>query len=136
MKTWTGTRGAKDLDRTAQVGDVLWVVVDIETRGAPWEDAQLASAFTVTHWSKLWGKPMISGTVSAGDLVLKYGEVHAKQPKGLRDMAGPSPQVGGPLKGKPFGRKLDAAEIIDLEEQRIEALDRRAKGKSGKGRWF
>ncbi|MCQ8831786.1 hypothetical protein [Streptomyces malaysiensis] len=134
VKTWTDKRGAKDLDRTAKVGDVLWVVVDVEKRVAPYEDAQLASKFPVTHWSKVFGKPMVAGTVSAGDLVLKYGTVYSSQPPGLRDVASPSPQVAGPL-GSDTERYLDETEIRGLEKQVREANDERRKTKR-RGRWI
>ncbi|WP_458089441.1 hypothetical protein [Streptomyces malaysiensis] len=134
-QTWTGKRGAKDLDRTAKVGDVLWVVVDVEKRVARYEDAQLASKFEVTHWSKLWGKPMVAGTVSAGDLVLKYGMVWSEQPKGLRDLAGPGRQVSAPL-GDDTERHLDEVELRGMDKLKAEAQERRRKGKSGKNSWI
>ncbi|MFJ4637575.1 hypothetical protein ACIP69_18365 [Streptomyces hygroscopicus] len=134
-QTWTGPRGAKALDRTAKVGDVLWVVIDVEKRVAPYEDAQLASKFPVTHWSRLYGKPMVAGNVSAGDLVLKYGMVWSEQPKGLRDVAGPGPQVSAPL-GADTERYLDEPELKGMEKLSAEARDRRRKGKSSKQGWF
>ncbi|MGW7688858.1 hypothetical protein ACWGMA_08180 [Streptomyces asiaticus] len=134
-QTWTGKRGAKDLDRTAKVGDVLWVVVDIDKSGAPWEDAQLASKFPVTHKSRLYGKPMVAGNVSAGDLVIKYGMVWSDKPKGMRDQAGPGPQVAGPL-GDQTERYLDEPELRGMEKLSREARDRRRKGMSSKRGWL
>lgn len=116
-------------------GTWLYVIEDIEKRVAKYEDARLCARYKVTHAHPILGGAMC-GSKSAEQLLRDHGTVYTSQPKDVRGYWEPSPQVDGPLKAKPFGRKIDAAEIIDLEEQSIEARDRRRKSKSGKGKWF
>lgn len=135
QKTYEGKRDAKKLAKFARPGDMLYVVEDVSRRVAPYEDAQLASRYTVTHMHEIFGTAMC-GSMSVEHLVNAMGPVYMEQPKGMRAIHEPTPQIAGPFSKKPFGRKLDEAEIIGLREESLTAEERRRKGKAGRSRWL
>ncbi|WP_330172995.1 hypothetical protein OG875_04950 [Streptomyces sp. NBC_01498] len=124
-------RDAKELSRTAKRGDKLYVIRDIATNLARYEDAQLYSEYTVTGQHPLLGGAMISGSLSVEGLVLREGPVYTKPPKGIRNIAGPGPQVDAPLPERDNVRPLSAYEIRQMEKQ-VEANkeDRKPKRKT------
>lgn len=110
-------RDAKELGRTARVGDTFYVVHDTATSLAPYEDGQLYSAHTVTFMHRFSATPaMISGSYSVEAMVLRDGPVYTQPPKGMRNLATPGPQVAGPLDGDEH-RELNPYEIKRLEKQ-------------------
>lgn len=116
-------RDAKKAAKHCRKGDELWVLVDIEKSMAPWEDPQLLQRYTVTGDHPLIGGAMI-GSHSVEWLVLNEGPVYTSRPAGYRAMHEPAPQVPGPL-GKNTNRRLNAREILELEQQVEQALANR-----------
>lgn len=110
-------KDAKELSRTARRGDKLYVIHDIATNLARYEDARLYSEYTVTGQHPLLGGAIISGSLSVEGLVLREGPVYTQPPKGIRNMAGPGPQVAGPLPETDNVRDLSDYEIKRMEKQ-------------------
>lgn len=113
-------RDAKKACREVKVGDVLWTVHDVARNIAPYEDPHLLEQHVVTHIQPLTGIPMC-GSVGLQTLILRDGPVHTERPGTWRALHEPTPQVPGPL-GKNTNRRLDARELIALEEQVEQAL--------------
>lgn len=117
MTTYERTvRGAKKAARDARKGQKLYVIQQVAQNLAPYEDSHLYSEYEVTHRQAITGAWMIAGSLSVEGLVLRYGPVYTEPPKGVRNIATPGPQVGGPL---PAGYEgvLDEAELRGLEKQ-------------------
>lgn len=124
-------RHAKKAGREAQVGDVLWVMRDISTKVAPYENPYLVQDYTVTHMHPLLGGAMISGALSVEALVLREGPVYTERPKG-RGMYDATPQYPGVLRKYIKAAEqdefwdLNGRELRELEEAVTQALtDRR-----------
>ncbi|MDV9195532.1 hypothetical protein [Streptomyces sp. Wh19] len=132
-------RDLKALTKQLSIGDTVYSVVNIETSMAPWEDAQLYSAYQVTGWCRISRQWRVSNsTWTIADLV-HQGGVHTQPPAGLRNIATPGRQVGGPLPaGQEFDRNLDSAELAYLEGRVATAT--KANTKAGRGssgsRWW
>lgn len=60
---------------------------------------------------------MISGSLSVEGLVLREGPVYTRPPEGIRNIAGPGPQVDGPLPENDNVRPLTGYEIRQMEKQ-------------------
>lgn len=89
-------RDAKKAGREARKGDSLWVIADVATNLAPYEDGQLLKEYKVTGTHPLLGGAMIGGH-SVEWLVLNEGPVYTTRPAGYREIGEPAPQVPGPL---------------------------------------
>lgn len=112
-KVW---HDGKKFNRQLKPGHKYWVVMDVATNLAPYEDSQLASSYVFVKKHPLLNVWVTEGMTDAEGLVLKYGPVYETKPEGIRDLAGPGPQVAGPLGyDEPFKRRLDANEIENLE---------------------
>jgi hypothetical protein len=97
MTTYQRTRrDAKKAAKAARKGMKLYVIKEVARNIAPYEDAQLYSEYTVTHRQAITGAWMIAGSLSVEGLVLRDGPVYTSPPKGVRNIAGPGPQVAGP----------------------------------------
>lgn len=129
---WTSSRDARELNRIAQDGDVLWVAENIATNLAPWEAPQLASRYVVRRGR--FGLPSVGGSWSPADLVHRYGKVWSEKPLHLRDMRGHGPQADGPFDDQPFDRPLDDVEIKGLEKRSREARELRRQDRSRRSR--
>ncbi|WP_329390196.1 hypothetical protein [Streptomyces sp. NBC_01716] len=118
-------KDAQKASRELKKGDVVYIVYDIANDRIPYEDAQLYSALRITGDHPLLGGAMIGGQ-SVESLVLNYGPVYTQPPKGIRNVATPGAQVGGPL---PDGYEgvLDEAEIRGLEKQVADGSDPRKR---------
>lgn len=138
---WEKTnKDKRNLVRYARPGMTFYGITSQSTLGrramAP---KHMCDRWTVTHMNGVLGGPMC-GSMSLERVLHEHGPLYTSpitrhKGKALHPMWEPLPQVAGPLKTKPFGRKLDAAEIVDLEEQSLEARDRRRKSKP-KVKWF
>ena len=113
-------------------GTWLYVIEDVEKRVAKYEDARLCARYKVTHHHGILGGAMC-GSKSAEQLLRDHGTVYTSQPRGVRGMWEPSPQVAGPL-GNDTERYLDEAEIKGMEKQVRDA--RREREKARKRSWF
>jgi hypothetical protein len=75
-------RDAKELQREARVGDVLYVVVETADPYKGYDEAHYYSRYKVTHMHPLLGGGMI-GSLSVEGLVLNFGPVYTEQPSGI-----------------------------------------------------
>ncbi|OMI34406.1 hypothetical protein [Streptomyces sparsogenes] len=114
-------------------GTTLYVIEEVSRRVAPYEDPRLCARYEVTHTHPLLGGAMV-GSKSVEQLLAEHGTVYTSQPKGVRGMWEPSPQVAGPL-GNDTERYLDETEIRGLAKQVRDANDDRRKAKR-RGRWI
>ncbi|MFM9589866.1 hypothetical protein ACKI1J_14915 [Streptomyces scabiei] len=113
-KSWKPSE-AKKFAKHAQLGKTYYVIYDMATNLAPYEDAKTYSEFTFTRRAPFTGNLMTDGGTSAEGLCLRYGPVYDAPPQGLRNIAGPAPQVAGPLGGDYEGI-LDEAELRGLDK--------------------
>ncbi|MGW5636454.1 hypothetical protein [Streptomyces sp. NPDC003832] len=115
-KTWEPTRrGIRDLNRHIRKGTVVYTVSKQARHMAPWNDAELWSAHEFTWRSPITGHWM-TGHKSAEGLLQTEGTVYEQPPRGMRPLAGPGPQVAGPLGDGEYEGRLDEAEIRGLEK--------------------
>lgn len=129
-KTWERTKkGARDLNRHISKGTTVYTVANMATNLAPYEDAQTYSAHTFDRQSRITGLWM-TGHLSVEGLLAQYGTVHEQPPRGMRNIAGPAPQVAGPLGGDYEG-VLDEAELRGLEKHVAGSSDPRTRGRLG-----
>lgn len=96
------------------------------TNLGPYEDSQTYSVHVFTERSGFTGSPMTDGGTSAIGLCQRQGPVYDTPPRGLRNIAGPAPQVGAPL-GNNYSAYLDESEISGLEKHVRDAPDPRSR---------
>lgn len=132
-KVWQPNE-AKKFAKQAKRGKTYFVVHNMATNLAPYEDAQTYSEVRFTRNLPLTGNLATEGGTSAIRMCQVYGPVYEEPPTGangrpLRKLAGPAPQVSGPL---PNGYEgvLDEAELRGLEKQVAQGSDPK------KRRWF
>lgn len=121
---------AKKFAREVQMGKRYYTVNEMATNLAPWEDSQTYSVHVFTEHSFFTGQPMTAGGTAAIGLCQRQGPVYDAPPKGLRNIAGPLPQVAGPL-GDNYEGVLDEAEIRSLEKQVRDGSDPRTRRRLG-----
>ncbi|MFF6847113.1 hypothetical protein [Streptomyces antimycoticus] len=120
--------------QTVPEGTTLYVIEEVERRGAPYEDPKLCARYTVTHHNWPIGGAMI-GSKSVEQLLAEHGTVYTEKPGGVRGIWEPSPQVAGPLGNEEaFDRPLDQAEIRGLQKRVRDNLADQKKAK--RGRWI
>lgn len=114
-KCWTPDK-AKRFARDLKLNTPYYTVNNHATNLGPYEDSQTYNVHVFTGHSRLTGQPMTDGGTSAIGLCQRQGPVYDAPPRGLRNIAGPAPQVAGPL---PAGYEayLDEAELRGLEKQ-------------------
>lgn len=113
-KTWQPHQ-SKQFARQVQLGKTYYVVMNIATNLAPYEDSKLYSEYVFTGRRPFTGTPY-SGSMDAESLCRLYGPVHDAPPRGMRNIAGPGRTVRAPL-GEDYTAYLDAAEIRGLEKR-------------------
>jgi hypothetical protein len=113
-------KGARDLARHVRKGTVVYTVSDVAQNLAPYEDSHLYVRHVFDWRSPVTGNYM-TGHLSAAGLLSHYGPVYEEPPAGLRNIAGPAPQVAGPL---PAGYEgiLDEAELRGLDKLNSRSL--------------
>jgi len=115
-RTFEPTRkGARDLNRHIRKGTVVYTLRNIAQNVAPYEDSQLYSAHVFDWRSPITGHWM-TGHLSAEGLLGQEGTVYEQPPARVRNIAGPGPQVAGPL-GNDYEGVLDEAELRGLDKQ-------------------
>jgi hypothetical protein len=112
-KTWK-PGDAKRFARDVRLGTPYYFVYDVARNAAPYEDARLYSEIVFDRHAPLTGTPM-AGSMSAVRLCQTYGPIYDQPPAGMRNVAGPGPQVGAPL-GDNYEAVLDEAELRGLEK--------------------
>ncbi|MFD8771416.1 hypothetical protein [Streptomyces sp. NPDC056723] len=118
-KTWK-PGDAKRFARQVELGRTYYYVQAHATNLGAYEDSHTYSKIVFDKRSPITGNPM-SGSLSAAGLCQRYGPVYEEPPAGLRDIAGPAPQVAGPL---PAGYEgiLDEAELRGLDKHNSRSL--------------
>lgn len=130
---WNRTKkDAKELSRTARVGETYYVICHVSDHAATYGPAQYVSAHTVEFMHPLLGGAMICGSLSVEGMVLREGPVysyHPRTPGGneIPLLGGKQQQVHGPL-GADIHREFSDYEITQMEKQ-VEAnrADRKRK---------
>jgi len=114
-KSWDPGQAGK-FCRQLKLGHSYWVVLKMATNVAPYEDPETCREFVFTK--RLWGtgNPCTADGYSAHTVCQNFGPVYEDKPRGVRNIAGPAPQVSAPLGGNYEGI-LDEAEIRGLEKQ-------------------
>lgn len=138
-KTWTPSQ-AKRFAKELTLGQPYYVVYDMATNLAPYEDSKTYSEYVFDSHSRITGLPM-TGHMSAVAFCQNYGPVYEAPPRGLRNIADPPRQYAGPLGHGDTGElstELDAAELRGLEKRVRSGSDphTRAGGKTKKRGWF
>jgi hypothetical protein len=113
-KTWQPHQ-SKQFARQTKLNKPYYVVLKVARNLAPYEDSKLYSEYVFTGRRPFTGTPY-SGSMDAESLCRLYGPVYEQPPAGIRNVAGPAPQVVGPL---PEGYEgvLDETELRALEKQ-------------------
>jgi len=124
-KTWK-PGDSKRFAREVKIGQPYYVIRDLETRGARWEDAQRYEEHVFTGRSRLTGTPYTDGGMTATELCRNWGPVYDTRPRGMRRSGEPGPQVGAPL-GRDYKGYLDEAELRGLEKRVRDASDPRTR---------
>lgn len=124
-KCWQPNQASK-FAKEVKLDKPYYTVNEMATNLAPWGDAKTYSVHVFTEHSFLTGQKMTDGGTSAVGLCQRQGPVYDTPPRGLRNIAGPLPQVAGPL---PAGYEgvLDEAEIRSLEKQVRDGSDPRTR---------
>lgn len=112
-KKWEAHQGKK-FARELKLGTKYYTVNDHATNLAPWHDEKTYSVHVFTGKSGFTAVPMTDGGTSAVGLCQRQGPVYDAPPRGLRNIAGPAPQVDGPLP-KGYVGDLDPEEADELE---------------------
>jgi hypothetical protein len=138
-KTWKPAE-AKKFARELKLGQPYYVVYKMATNIAPYEDPETYSEFVFTGRLSLTGSPCTDGGYSAVTLCQTFGPVYDTPPRGMRNIAGPAPQVGAPLGSNDYRGYLDEAELRGLEKHVKNGSDphtRAGRGGAPKKRgWF
>ncbi|MET9150039.1 hypothetical protein ABZX82_01970 [Streptomyces griseoflavus] len=113
-KSWSAAQ-AKKFAKEVRLNTPYYFVYDIARNRAPYEDAQLYSEVVFTGRAAFTGNPCTDSGYSAHTLCLNYGPIYDAPPAGMRNVAGPGPQVGAPL-GEDHFAPLDEAEIRGMEK--------------------
>lgn len=115
MAKWQPSE-AKKFARQLELNRPYYVLIDMSRWTSPYEDAQCYSEVVFTKRLPFTGNPCTEYGGSAATWCQNFGPVYDTPPRGIRNIAGPSPQVAGPL---PDGYEayLDEAELRGLEKR-------------------
>lgn len=131
-KTWKPSEDSK-FARELKLNTPYYVVADIATNLAPFEDAQMYSEYVFTSRAPFTGTPMTDGGETAKNLCRTRGPVYDSKPRGLRRLGSPGPQVCAPL-GDNYEADLNEAELRDLERRVAKESDPRKRRPLGSWR--
>ncbi|MCM8552284.1 hypothetical protein [Streptomyces sp. STCH 565 A] len=129
-KTWTPAQ-SKKFARELKLGKPYYFVYDISRRAAPYEDAHLYSEVVFTGRLGLTGTPCTDGGQSAATLCLNHGPMFDAPPRGLRNIADPSPQVAAPLGSNDYEGDLLEVELRGLEKQAAQTSNPKTRRRLG-----
>ncbi|MFB7707919.1 hypothetical protein ACWCRC_38920 [Streptomyces sp. NPDC001940] len=118
-KVWKPSQ-SKQFARSVVLGKPYYTINSHARNLGAYEDENTYSVTVFTSRSVITGSPM-SGSESAAGLCLRHGPVHEQPPVGVRPIAGPAPQVGGPLPDNYEGI-LDPAELRGLDKRNSQSL--------------
>ncbi|WP_409469080.1 hypothetical protein [Streptomyces sp. HC307] len=114
-KTWQPS-DAKRFAREVKLNKPYYIVYNMATNLAPYEDSKTYSEIVFTDRLPFTGNPCTRGGTSAVGICQRFGPVYDTPPRGMRNIAGPAPQVAGPVP-EGYEAYLDEAEIRGLEKQ-------------------
>ncbi|CAM5393639.1 hypothetical protein STENM36S_06364 [Streptomyces tendae] len=129
-KQWSAGQ-AKKFARELKLGQSYYVVYDISRRCAPYEDSQLYGEYRFTDRLPFTGNPCTESGYSAVTLCQTRGPVYDAPPRGMRNIADPSPQVAGPLGSNDYEGILDEDELRGLEKQAAQGSNPRTRRRLG-----
>lgn len=156
-KTYTGRKGARELERDAKPGMRVYYINNHSTKIAAQFEAQTYSTLFCTHrggllttgWmfangsdyhGKVYSK---KGTISAEQAVLYLGGVSTTPPPGLRELSSPEPDCrdegwsGGLRRGQEYKGHLSADDIKVMQGFADNAADQaKADKKAGRRSWW
>lgn len=113
-QTWQPNQ-AKKFAKELELNKPYYVVYDMATNLAPYEDSQTCSEFVFTGRLAVTGSPCTDGGYSAVSLCQTFGPVYDRPPRGMRNIADEPRQYGALLSN--VGGELDEAEIRGLEKR-------------------
>ncbi|MFJ2186312.1 hypothetical protein ACIOJG_37515 [Streptomyces anulatus] len=131
-------RDLRQLRKLVDIGTVLYLTVELETRGAPWEDPKQLRQCRVTGRSWLVSDWVVDNAGTLADLV-HQGTVYTVRPQGLKLLSEETTQCEGPLDGmgQKYNRRLNSRELEDLETQVATTTKNNAKaGRGKKSSWW
>lgn len=128
-KTWQPHQ-AKKFCKELKLGQPYYIVKNLQTKGAPYEDPKVYAEYVFTGHLPLTANPCTEHGHSADDLCRLFGPVYDAPPRGMRNIADPAPQVAGPVPHG-YSAKLDAAEILALESSVSRGSDPYTRGMKG-----
>ncbi|NED75361.1 hypothetical protein G3I51_24160 [Streptomyces sp. SID9944] len=115
-KQWNCSQDKK-FARELTFGKTYWVISDIATNLAPFEDAQMCRSYVFTERAPFTGTPMTADGVTARDLCRNRGPVYDTRPPGMRAFGEPLSRVAAPLGSNDYEGVLDEAELRGLEKR-------------------
>ncbi|MFF9118295.1 hypothetical protein ACF09Y_22295 [Streptomyces massasporeus] len=124
-KCWQPNQERK-FARELRLNTPYYVIRDLETRGARFEDAQRYEEHVFVECSRLTGTPRTEGGMTATELCRNWGPVYDTPPRNMRRSGEPGPQVGAPL-GRDYHARLDEAELRGLGKRLRDASDPRTR---------
>jgi hypothetical protein len=128
-RKWQRT-DAKKFARDVQLGQPYYYVQEMSQKVARFEDRYTYSEVVFTGRLPFTNTPCTVSGFSAATLCLQFGPMLDTPPRGMRPLAGPAPQVAGPL---PDGYEgvLDEDEIRGLEKRVADGSDPRKRRRLG-----
>ncbi|MET7688000.1 hypothetical protein ABZT06_08465 [Streptomyces sp. NPDC005483] len=130
-KTWQPHQ-SKQFARDLELGRTYYYVNTHDTKHNPYEDRHTYGEIVFTD--RLWptNNPCTEGGQSAATFCLNFGPMHEAPPRNMRNLAGPAPQVAGPVPPG-YSAKLDSAELLALQASVARGSDPHTRpGRGGK----
>jgi hypothetical protein len=124
-RTWQAHQ-AKQFAKQLELGRTYYYVNTHETKHNPYEDQHTFGEIVFTGHLPFTRNPCTEHGQSAATFCLNFGPMHEAPPRGMRNLAGPAPQVGAPL-GNDYRGYLDEAEIRGLEKHVRNSSDPRTR---------
>lgn len=125
-RVWQNSRkDIRDLNSRLSAGATVYTVAQVARSVAPYEDGRLYSEHIFERRSKITGEWM-TGHLSVSGLLAQSGRIYEQPPTGVRNVAGPGPQVASPL-GDDHSAYLDDAEIRGMEKHAAQVTDPRVR---------
>lgn len=129
-RTWQPHQ-AKQFAKQLKLGQSYYVVYDMATNLAPYEDQKTCGEYVFTSRLPFTGTPCTDGSMDAVQLCRNYGPVYSEPPRGIRNIADEPRQVAGPLGSNDYEGILDEAELRGLEKQAAQGSNPRTRRRLG-----
>lgn len=122
---------AKKFARELELGRSYYIVKNLSTKNAPYEDPKVYAEYVFTGHLPFTANPCTENGYSAASLCQLFGPVYDAPPRGMRNIADPAPQVAAPLGSNDYRGYLDDAEISGLEKHVKNGSDPYTRGMKG-----